>query len=376
MTPRTGEAHEGLTARIGAALDAAGAVAWGVTGPETFEGVRTTIKNRKRDGSSAGLTFTYLDPETATDVSRSLPWARSLVVAAWSYLPDAGRPGPARPGTGRVARFATEDHYRHLRTALDAAGAVLAAAGHCTEVLIDDNRLVDRAAAQRAGVGWWGKNTMVLNPKHGPWLLLGSLVTDAQLQRSSPMRRDCGTCDACRPACPTGALVAPGVLDARLCLARWLQARGEFPRELRRAVGDRIYGCDDCLDACPPGATAAAQAVEIRGRIDLTALLAASDEELLRRYGHFYLPKRRPDVLRRNALIALGNTGGPSAMPVLADYATHPSPLLRAHAVWALGVCGGTAAYDIIAAVAAEECDEMVRREIELTLADLSEAVV
>ena len=127
------------------------------------------------------------------------------------------------------------------------------AAGHRAAVLCDDSRLVDRAAAVRAGVGWWGKSTMVLAPGHGPWLLLGSVVTDASLPPDTPMARDCGTCAACLPACPTGALVAPGVLDARRCLAALAQSPGAIPREFRRAMGDRLYGCDDCLEACPPG---------------------------------------------------------------------------------------------------------------------------
>ena len=144
-------------------------------------------------------------------LGRRSPGRESLVVAAHAYLPASGNPGPASPGTGRVARFATADHYRPLRAGLGALAGVLQAAGHRAEVLCDDSRLVDRAAAVRAGVGWWGKSTMVLAPGHGPWLLLGSVVTDASLPAGRPhgprLRR---RATACLPACPTGALVAPG----------------------------------------------------------------------------------------------------------------------------------------------------------------------
>jgi epoxyqueuosine reductase len=265
----------------------------------------------------------------------------SAEVGAWPYLPDGGHPGETVSGTGRIARFATRNHYVGLRRALDGVAEQLRAAGHRAEVLVDDNRLVDRAAAVRAGVGWWGKNTMVLAPRFGPWLLLGTVVTDALLLATEAMQRDCGTCSACLPACPTGALVAPGVLDATRCLAYWSQTPGVIPAEFREAMGDRVYGCDDCLDACPPGGRLLEASAQRRGRVDLLALLASDDRTLLRAYGHFYVPRRQARYLRRNALVALGNAGGGGAALVAAGYLGHPDWLLRAHAAWALGRLGG-----------------------------------
>jgi epoxyqueuosine reductase len=357
-----------LETRLEEAASAAGAAGFGICDAGPFDDVRSELERRKEDGSHAGLTFTYNDPVRSTDVAASLPWARRLVVAAWSYLPGAGSPGPEVPGTGRIARFATEDHYRPLRTLLGELATVLEGAGFRSEVLADDNRLVDRAAAVRAGVGWWGKSSMVLVPGAGPWVLLGSVATDAELVSSTPMRRDCGTCTACMPACPTGAIVAPGVIDARRCLARWSQAPGVIPVELRRPMGDRIYGCDDCLDACPPGWRALDRAGEPRGRIDVLALLAAGDEELLDAYGHFYLPRRRPSVLRRNALVALGNAPGPGAASAAASYLTADDWVLRAHAAWALGEIGGEEARRALDAALEQEQDPQVRIEIEAAL--------
>ncbi len=345
-----------------------GGAGLGICDADPFHDVRRTMHERIGEGSHAALTFTFTDPDVATDVRRSFPWAARLVVTAWSYLPEAGSPGPARPGTGRVARFATADHYRPLRMMLDDLSAELTAAGHRAAALSDDNRLVDRAAAVRAGVGWWGKNAMVLAPGAGPWLLLGSVATDAPLAVTEPMTRDCGTCSACLPACPTGALVAPGVLDARKCLARWLQAPGVIPRHYRSAVGDRVYGCDDCLDACPPGSRLLASAHRGPGRVDLAALLAKTDGELLDEYGHFYLPRRRPAVLRRNALIALGNTGGADAVAILAGYLGHHDAVLRLHAAWALGRIGGDEAGVILSAAREAETNGDVRAEIDLAL--------
>ena len=178
---------------------------------------------------------------------------------------------------------------------------------------------------------------MALVPGAGPWVLLGSIVTDAKLSADPPMRRDCGTCDACIPACPTGAIVAPGVLDARRCLAAIAQAPGSIPEEFREAMQDRLYGCDDCLSACPPGHRALREAVGPDGRVDLVELLASDDRTLRERFGRFYIPHNDVRHLRRNALVALGNTGGRAAIGVLAGYAGSRDPLLREHAMWALG---------------------------------------
>ncbi|MFH2072783.1 MAG: 4Fe-4S double cluster binding domain-containing protein [Actinomycetota bacterium] len=353
---------------VGAAAGLAGV---GVCRADPFLDTRADLEARVAAGLHGGLRFTYADPETATDVRASFPWAERLVVAAYGYVPGAGNPGPGAPGTGRVARFAETDHYRGLRSGLAAVAATLLAAGHRAEVLVDDNRLVDRAAAVRAGIGWWGRSTMVLAPGPGPWLLLGSVVTDAELPIDEPMRRDCGTCVACLPACPTGALT-DGVLDAAICLAHRLQAAGMIPPELREAVGDRVYGCDDCLEACPPGRRALGSDPAVRGRVDLIDLLAASDARLLREHAHWYIPRRHPRHLRRNALVALGTTGGRRADLVAAGYLGHPDWLLRAHAAWALGRLGGPVAGAALRAATAAESDTRVAAEVAAALGSLA----
>jgi epoxyqueuosine reductase len=355
-----------LARRVRATGLAAGLDRVGVASALPFPEVRAELEARRADGRAGRLRFTFRDPATATDVRASFPWAERLVVGGRSYLPEAGDPGPGRPGSGRVARFAVEDAYRPLRAALQAVEAVLAGHGHRTAVLADDNRLVDRAAAVRAGVGWWGKNAMVLAPGVGPWMLLGSVVTDAPLPPDPPMERDCGTCTACLPACPTGALVAPGVLDARRCLAAWAQTKGVIPVEFRPAMGDRIYGCDDCLEACPPGSRLKKEAVRGRGREDLAWLLEAPEAEVMSRFGHFYLPGRTTRILRRNALVALANSGGEEHLPLVARYLAHSDPLLRLHAAWAVARLGGAGRL----AVALEaETDPDVRAEIARVLA-------
>ena len=246
---------------------------------------------------------------------------------------------------------------------------VLRSAGYQAEVLVDDNRLVDRAAAVRAGIAWWGKSTMVLTPKYGPWTLLGSVATDADLPLSSPMVRDCGSCVACIPACPTGALDREGRLDANRCISYWAQMPGDIPLPMRRAWGDRLYGCDACLDVCPPGDRWARLASAGAGRVDLLQLLAQADDELRTAYAHFYIPRNDPVYLRRNALVALGHCGGPDATPVVATYLRNRRPLLRAHAAWSLGQIGGSGAVAALQAAVPEESDPTVLAEIEAALA-------
>ena len=333
---------EGLRHRLNEQAKQAGLDLLGVASTDAFPEVHENLMTRLGNGQANGLGFTYGDPRTATTPRDSFPWAVSLLVGARTYLPTAGSP---EPGTGgRIARVAVDDAYQPLRQALETLAESLRRDGYLAEVLCDDNRLVDRAAAVRAGLGWWGKNTMVLAPRFGPWLLFGSVVTNALLVADRPMRRDCGSCEACLPACPTGALVAPGILDARRCLAAWAQAPGSIPVEFRPAMNDRLYGCDDCIEACPPGHRLLERSSPSRGRVDLEWVLWAADAVLLARFGHWFIPNRNPSVIRRNALIAAGNSGDRSLVPMVASYAGHPDLNLAEHASWALSVMGGPAA--------------------------------
>jgi epoxyqueuosine reductase len=309
-----------------------GAVAFGVTSARPFEESLTVLRDHRGREMSGPLHFTYDQPETATDVSRSFPWARSIVVFAHDYLGRSGVPAPIGP---TIARFATRDQYSFVRRIADGVSSELIETGARAEILIDDNRLVDRAAAARAGVGWLGKSTMVLSPGHGPWLLLGSVVTDAELEDTRPMRRTCGTCVACIPACPTGAITPEG-LDARLCISTWLQAPGAIPRWIRPLIERRIYGCDDCLTSCPPGFRALSRVEESPVALSFAGLLGLSDDALLKRFHWFYVPHREARYLRRNLLVAAGNSEEPDAVGPILDHFTHRSSLVRGHAYWAL----------------------------------------
>lgn len=309
-----------------------GAVAFGVTSAAPLVEARRRLHTHKRSGMSGPLHFTYHDPETATDVTRTFPWARNIAVFAHGYLTDADTPAPTGPV---VARFATRDQYAGVRRIAERVSARLAADGARAETLIDDNRLVDRPVAARAGVGWLGRSTMLLTPGHGPWILLGSVVTDAELDQTPATRRGCGSCVDCVPACPTGAITPEG-LDARLCISTWLQAPGPLPLWIRPLVERRIYGCDDCLTSCPPGFPAMKRVAIRSGGMSFPGLLGLDDDQLLERFAWFYVPHRDVRHLRRNLLVAAGNSEEAEAVAPILDHFTHRSSLVRGHAYWAL----------------------------------------
>ena len=284
--------------------------------------------------------FTYRNPERSTDPKRAYPGAQSVISAALPcYVPDTESPGGVQM---HVAKYARSDVYEDLRIALRGVQKWIKKRGFKGVVLVDDNSIVDREVAWRSGLGWYGKNANILLPGAGSWFVLGCLVTTAEIV--APVRRipdGCGTCTKCIEACPTGAIVADGVIDARRCLSWVLQKPGSIYPDLRAAVGNRIYGCDECQDVCPPNQRFSVP-VEIRGTsrewTPALRVLAATDEELLTAFDPLYIADRDPRWLRRNALVALGNAAGlnQEGVAVLDQYAASDDEILSEHATWAL----------------------------------------
>ena len=347
----------------------------GVADAAPLGGTRAVLEERKAAGLHGGMQFTYRNPARSTEPDRALPGVRSIVVGARAYssqVPDPadlGVPGPL----ARVARYASADAYGDLRAGLDAVADRLRVEGWRARVVLDDNALVDRAVAQRAGLGWFGKNANLLLPGEGSWFVLGSVLTDADLAPSEPVPDGCGACTRCLDGCPTGAIVGPGVVDARRCLAWLVQAEGVFPIEHRVALDDRLYGCDTCQEVCPPSrrgprARAVAPPPASGAWVDVVDLLRQTDEELLARHGRWYIPRREPRYLRRNALIVLANTAPvPPDEPVraaLAHALADADGIVRAHAVWSTRRLGGRALLQQLAPGIVEDQDPDVRAEL------------
>jgi epoxyqueuosine reductase len=275
-------------------------------------------------------------PEVSCHPESLLPGARSVVSAALSYY----APGPdVEPGEGRLPRYTWSDRYAELRTKLERLGERL---GGEYRVLVDENQHVDREGASRAGVGFYGKNTLLITRRHGSWVVLGTVVTTAEIERSAPLDLDCGSCTRCIDACPTGALDDPGVLDSTKCLSYWSQAPGAVPAEYREEMGSYVYGCDICQDVCPwnrgtekrrAGAGLPESAEPV---VSLVDWLEAADDDLKARYDRLYFPRNDPRYLRRNALIAAGNSGDAALVPAVERWSESGDDLLREHAEWAL----------------------------------------
>jgi epoxyqueuosine reductase len=294
------------------------------------------IRERRERGLFADMRFTMARPEQSCHPELLLEGARTVVSAALCYWAE-GEPPP--PGHGRLPRYTWWDAYSVLRERLDELGRRL---GGEYRVFVDSNQHVDREAAVRSGVGFYGKNTMLITRRFGSWVVLGTLVTDVELEPTAPLGLDCGSCTLCIDACPTDALDEPGVLDATRCLSYWTQSSDPIPEPYRERLDDQVYGCDICQDVCPwnrgverrRAGAAAPEGAE--PHVSLVDWLEAGDDELAARYDRLYFPRNDPRYLRRNALVALGNSGAPGAHSVAERYAAGDDPLLREHAEWAL----------------------------------------
>jgi epoxyqueuosine reductase len=306
----------------------------GVTRAEAYAETERHIVERRERGLFAGMKFTMARPQESCHPESLLAGARSVVSVALCYwLPEQ----PLEPGKGRLARYTWSDAYSELRERLDMLGRRL---GGSYRVLVDANQHVDREAAARGGVGFYGKNTMLITRRHGSWVVLGTLVTEVELEETGKLDADCGACRLCIDACPTGALDEPGTLDATKCLSYWTQAPAAMPEPYRAALGSQVYGCDICQDVCPWNRGVEKRRGELResdaGHVDLVHWLEADGRALIDGFDRLYVPRNDARWLRRNALVALGNTGDETHVPVLEQFAAGDDELLAEHADWAL----------------------------------------
>jgi epoxyqueuosine reductase len=325
----TGAELNRLASAVG--LDAVGAAP-----VAAYDATERHIVERRSRGLFADMKFTMARPEVSCHPENLLEGARTVVSAALCYY----RPEPEQPaGAGRLPRYTWHDAYAELREKLDSLGRHL---GGGYRVLVDENDHVDREAAARSGVGFYGKNTLLITRRHGSWVVLGTLITEAELEVTPPLATDCGECRLCIDACPTNALDEPGVLDATRCLSYWTQSAAPVPDEYRGALEDRVYGCDICQDVCPWN-----RGVEKRRAneplrdddepfVSLVDWLEAEDADLRTRYDRLYFPRNDPRYLRRNALVAAGNVGGVRERDAAARYLTCDDELLREQAEWAV----------------------------------------
>jgi epoxyqueuosine reductase len=329
----------------------------------------------------------------AADPARILEGARSVICIAVPYGAEATE---SLPMQGRVSNYvgSGDYHARVRQLLLEVAGDIDAAAGaSVTAIACDTKPIAERAFAARAGLGWIGKHTNLISPVSGSFVFLGEIVTKLELPPDEPLRKTCGSCTRCIPACPTGALRGDYTIDATRCIADLTQRTDAIPRALRPLVGTWVWGCDLCQLACPPnlrvmvrspnqppqsgasrregseGAHVEGHASKETSTPDLIELLQLRSSGFKRKYARTAMGWRGGAVLRRNAAVALGNSLDRAAVPPLTEaLRDDPHPLVRGHSAWALGRIGSPRAISALKRHLTTEPDAEVRAEIDAAL--------
>jgi epoxyqueuosine reductase len=358
-----------------------------VTSADPFEGLADQLEAHIGTGRMAGLDwYTVERARFSTDPRNLHPTGRSIIAVGVPYRQPAVQPPDDGEPRGRISRYAwgrdyhktLKDRMRDLKSQLESEMSQSIEA----RLLVDTARIVDRAAAARSGLGWYGKNAMILVPGHGSWVMLGELVVDIAIEPDPPLKPRCGQCTGCLDACPTGALVAPYTVDTPSCISfLTIELRGPVPRELRSQMCDWVFGCDVCQEVCPyTGAARAADDEAFRpARIEnafpsLHWLLRMTEQEFREVYRGTAVLRTKRAGLARNAAIALGNTGSSRDLAVLEEaLISHDEPLVRGHAAWAMAHIDQSDASATLLRQLVREEDAFVRAEIAEALTLLSQ---
>jgi len=368
-----------LTQQIKARAHALGFDMVGVTSADPLAAV-DRYQAWLAQGFAGEMGYMARNPDKRADPRQVLPGAQSIVVLGMNYHTRPQAPQDARL-RGWISRYAWgQDYHTLMGKQLEALVAFIrsiAGAEVQARWYVDTGPILERELAWRAGLGWVGKNTNLIDRRIGSWVFLGVILLDRELTYDEPATVHCGSCTRCLVACPTDAFVAPGVLDARRCISYLtIELRGAIPRELRPLLGTHIFGCDICQAVCPwnrkaPEATDPAfQPRAGFAAPELIPLLSLSEEAFRERFRGSPVRRTKRRGLLRNVAVALGNLHDPRAIPALAQALYDPEPLVRGHVAWALGRIGGEAARRILCDALATECDAEVQGEIRCALAE------
>src|SRR5437588_2422848 len=390
-----------------------------ITTAGDFPEAERVIKERIAQGLMEGLPwFTAERCEVSCHPDALLPEAKSIITVAMFYLTEQPDEVQDNVPRGRISRYAWGDDYHEIiKPKLQQFAAWLREYARNevrdeveTRLFVDTGRMVDRAVAQRAGLGWYGKNTNILTKGWGSWVFLGEIVTNLPLQSDDAIKTSCGSCEICLHACPTSALPAPYVLDNTRCISfLTIELRGSIPLELRPLMGNLIFGCDICQEVCPvnklaekrlglrgnprtQSITSQVESLEqsananaartlpilpqkafhprpsVGSDPELIPLLSLTEEQFRERFRHSPIRRTKRRGLLRNVCVALGNSGDRQAVPALIGALHDTEPLIRGHAAWALGRLGGEQANQALQDALLTEQDEEVRKEIQCAL--------
>ena len=394
-----------------------------ITTAEGFPEAEQVIKERIGEGLMDGLPwFTAERAEVSCHPDVLLPNAQSIIALALCYLTEQpSEEQEAGSPRGRISRYAWGDDYHEIiKPKLHLFADWLREYAHSeigetleTRIFVDTGQMVDRAVAQRAGLGWYGKNTNILTKGWGSWVFLAEIVTNLPLTPDKPLKANCGSCEICLHACPTKALPNPYELDNTRCISfLTIELRGSIPLELRPLMGNLIFGCDICQEVCPVNKLAERRLAmperteiqtipitnikrrsttssindptakshfhphnEFRPRStvgscpELIPLLSLTEEQFRERFRHSPIKRTKRRGLLRNVCVALGNIGDSQAVPALIGALHDEEALIRGHATWALGRIGGDQALAALHEALELEQDREVQKEIECALA-------
>jgi epoxyqueuosine reductase len=327
-------------------------------------------------GYAGGMDWLARDRDLRLDLRHRFPWARSVVVVLRAYRPDPSSSPPADGLARHVSTYAWGDDYHDvllpdLERLAAALGSESVGGGSRWHAYVDTGPVLERQLARVAGLGWLGKNTLLMNARGGSWFFLGVLVTDLGLVPGRPVRTSCGTCRACQPACPTGAFVAEGVLDASRCISYLtIEHRGPIERGLRRAMGEWVFGCDLCQTACPfnfgvaPAGDPALAWKDAVAGISLREVLHLTEDGFRGRFRRTALWRPRREGLLRNALIVVANARRMDCRREVRRLLADDSPVLREAASWCLAELGDAGSLPALQHAADRETQAWVREDL------------
>jgi epoxyqueuosine reductase len=398
-----------------------------ITTAEAFPEAKQVIQQRIEEGMMDGLPwFTAERAEVSCHPDALLPEAKSIIALGMVYLTNlpensaevdyethSTSKNPSSP-RGSISRYAWgEDYHEVIKPRLQRFASWLQEYARSempdaveTRLFVDTGRMVDRAVAQRAGLGWYGKNTNILTREWGSWIFLAEIVTNIPLPPDASLKASCGNCQICLHACPTQALPNAYELDTPRCISfLTIELRGSIPIELRPLMGNLIFGCDICQEVCPVNKLAEKRLglrasttlitstsikrrgrekppftpheelrprVPVGGNPELIPLLSLTEEQFRERFRRSPIKRTRRRGLLRNVCVALGNSGDPQAVPALIGALHDVEPLVRGHAAWALGRLRTTEALQALQSALSIEEDESVKKELYLALQDHS----
>lgn len=346
----------------------------GFASADPFLSLKSILLQRREKGYESG--FEEPDIEKRVYPELSLEQPASLISIAVAYPSKMENPPKSEPGMRRgiLARSAWGQDYHHvLRAAMAKLEEFIMSRVPEARVvnMVDTGALVDRAVAERAGIGFSGKNCAIISPKWGSWIYLGELITNIPFPPDTPVTEDCGECTKCLDACPTGALVGPGQLDAQRCISFLTQTKGFLEEEFMLKIGNRLYGCDTCQIVCPKNK---GKSWNHRPELQpdpevakplLLPLLDISNREFKETFGSSAAAWRGKKPIQRNAVIALGNFKDRDSVPKLIDIMLNdPRPVIRGTAAWSLSRIGGEGVLEAITRAIAVEQDAEVQERL------------